>query len=109
MKGDIVLVPFPFSDKKGKKVRPACVLADDGRDSTLAFISSVIDNQGPFDLQLKPNSANNLKKESVLKVSKLATLSRKIIIGKIGAVSKKDILSIDNILIRYFRILAKQP
>jgi len=107
MKGDIVLVPFPFSDKKGKKVRPACVLGDDGRDATLAFISSVIDNNGPYDLKLKPTKTNNLKKESVLKVSKLATLSRRIIIGKVGSVSKKDVTSIDRLLIKYFQILAK--
>jgi mRNA interferase MazF len=104
MKGDIVLVNFPFSDMTGNKVRPACVLADDGRDVTLAFISSVIGNSGIFDIKLKPNSMNNLKKESLLKVSKLATLSRKIILGKIGVIKQTEINDVDKLLVHYFQI-----
>ena len=30
--GQVVLVPFPFSDLAGAKLRPAVVLADAGRD-----------------------------------------------------------------------------
>ena len=104
MKGDIVLVNFPFTDLTGKKVRPACVLADDGRDVTLAFISSVIENPGAFDLKLKPDTSNNLKKESLLKVSKLATLSRTIILGKIGIIKPKELVFVDKLLVKYFQI-----
>ena len=104
MKGDIILVNFPFSDLTGKKVRPACVLADDGRDVTLAFISSVTENPGTFDLKLKPDTSNNLKKESLLKISKLATLSRTIILGKIGAIKPQELLFVVKLLVKYFKI-----
>ncbi len=104
MKGAIVLVSFPFSDLSGKKVRPACILADDGRDVTLAFISSVIKNQGPFDLVLKPDKTNNLKKESLLKTSKIATLSKSIIHGKIGYLKPETVSQMNVLLIKYLKL-----
>jgi mRNA interferase MazF len=41
-KGDVVLVPFPFTDLSQTKLRPAIVLyvQPEGKDITLCFISS---------------------------------------------------------------------
>jgi mRNA interferase MazF len=41
-KGDVVLVPFPFTDLSQTKLRPAIVLyvQPEGEDITLCFISS---------------------------------------------------------------------
>ena len=38
--GDIVLVPFPFTDLSGSKFRPALILAKDDVDMIVAFITS---------------------------------------------------------------------
>jgi len=40
-KGDIILVPFPFTDLSGSKNRPALVIADSELDVTVAFISTI--------------------------------------------------------------------
>lgn len=41
-KGDIVLIPFPFTDLTGQKNRPALVLINHENDITVSFITSKI-------------------------------------------------------------------
>ncbi|MDH4137203.1 MAG: type II toxin-antitoxin system PemK/MazF family toxin [Anaerolineae bacterium] len=43
-RGDIILVPFSFTDLSGQKVRPALIISPNpvGNDILLAFIPSVI-------------------------------------------------------------------
>ena len=41
-KGSIILVPFPFTDLSGNKVRPAVIISDGkvGNDVVVVFITS---------------------------------------------------------------------
>jgi len=91
-KGKIVLVPFPFTDLSGQKVRPAVVLSckDKGEDFVVCFLSSKQDKKvNFFDVKVKADSGNGLKFDSVIKVSKIATLDKKMALGEIGALNKK--------------------
>jgi mRNA interferase MazF len=47
--GDVVLIPFPFADLSGQKVRPAVVVSADpqGTELIVAFITSVLTNRSP--------------------------------------------------------------
>src|SRR5438309_6092002 len=47
--GDVVLVPFPFADLTGQKVRPAVIVSADPQGSELivAFVTSVLTNRSP--------------------------------------------------------------
>ena len=48
-RGDIVLVPFPFTDLSEKKVRPAIIISTKNDiDVSVAFISSVIPEELTF-------------------------------------------------------------
>ena len=105
-KGDIVLVPFPFTDLSGEKVRPAVVVAEDREDICMVFISSVKSRENKYTLHLVEKKARlfGLKKESWIKVSKVATLEKKIILGIIGALDKDVLKELQKILKDFFAI-----
>ena len=78
-KGDIVLVPFPFYDLSGSKTRPALVLVE-------------------------PNPQNCLKFSSIIKLTKLVTLDKQIILGKLGTLHTDIIKEIDKNLLIIFHL-----
>lgn len=94
-KGDIVLIPFPFTDLKGNKNRPALILISGSLDITVSFISTQLKWKEEFDIELKASSANGLKKDSLLRLSKLATIDKDLALGKLGTISKADMHSIN--------------
>lgn len=96
-KGKIVLVPFPFTDLSGQKVRPALVLYDSrrGEDCIVAFISSLKLKSGVFDVRVKLSLKNGLKVDSVIKLDKIATLQKKIVLGELG-ILESQYLSVVN-------------
>jgi mRNA interferase MazF len=103
-KGDIILVPFPFTDLSGSKKRPALVLYASDLDVTVSFISTQIKWQEPTDLLLQPNAANGLKKPSLLRTGKLATIDQALVIGKLGNIKAAEIEDLDKKLMQLFEI-----
>lgn len=109
--GDVVLVPFPFTDLSGNKVRPALILAvqKESSDLTVCFISSVLDKKlrkfdvlvGEQDIGFKKTG---LKLKSVIKVSKIATLDKIVVLGKIGELDNKNFDRVKGILKTYFAL-----
>ena len=87
-KGDIVLIPFPFTDLTGNKLRPAVVLIDAPLDLTVCFITSQIKWSEPTDIDLPPSLTNGIKKPSLIRLSKIATVDRQLAIGRIGILEK---------------------
>ena len=90
-KGDIVLIPFPFSDLSGNKLRPAVILIATNNDVTVCFITTQLQFQSVYDIKLNPSNLNGLKKESLLRVNKFATLDKDLILGKIGTLDQIDL------------------
>lgn len=92
--GKIVLIPFPFTDLSGMKVRPAVIISNKniGDDIIVAFISTNTKRKGKFEVFLKMNNKSGLKSDSVILVSKIATLEKRIILGEIGRLSNEEIL-----------------
>jgi mRNA interferase MazF len=103
-KGDIILVPFPFTDLSGSKLRPALVLAEEGDDVIAAFISTVLKDRFKSDYFVKMNEKNCLRKDSLVKLNKLATLSYDLIKGKIGELSSDDLKETDKKLMDLFKL-----
>jgi mRNA interferase MazF len=94
-KGDIALIPFPFTDLTGSKLRPAVILIDTNLDLTVCFITSQIKWAEPTDVELLPLPTNGIKKPSLIRVSKIATIDRKLAVGKIGTLEKAILSEID--------------
>lgn len=92
MKGKIVLLPFPFTNLKSTKRRPALVLLERPNDVVVAFISSVTpqpieDHQVFLDKNHKSFSFTGLKVSSTIYLDKIATIDKKLIIGELGKIS----------------------
>lgn len=94
-KGTIILIPFPFTDLSSHKVRPAVVVSQGlkGSDVVVAFISSQkFKKKETTDILLgigsKSFSETGLKVDSIIRVSKIATLDKKIMLGILGVVNK---------------------
>ncbi|MDO8552304.1 MAG: type II toxin-antitoxin system PemK/MazF family toxin [bacterium] len=104
-KGRIVLIPFPFTDLSGQKVRPALILhVSRGDDCIVAFISSRAEQKSPFDVRISATHANGLKINSVIKVDKLATLQKKIVIGELGVAEHPVRRAVDAALRKLLRV-----
>ena len=95
-KGDIILVPFPFSDLSGNKLRPSLVIIETERDITVAFITTQIQWKEPTDMVLKPTTINGLKKESLIRLSKLATIDKDIVVGRLGSLTVMEMVELNN-------------
>ena len=94
--GDILLIPFPFTEHTGaKKVRPnvlVCETADTYRDLVVCAISSVVSvTPGVNEVMLHPTAVNNLRKASVLKVDRIVTIKAKDVIATLGVLDSGDL------------------
>ncbi|HMO78370.1 MAG TPA: type II toxin-antitoxin system PemK/MazF family toxin [Candidatus Paceibacterota bacterium] len=99
-RGDVVLIPFPFSDLSGQKVRPALILSKHSKhnDVVVLFITSKSRNRGDFIVAIAPSKENGLKVQSEVVCDKIATLDRKTIIGQIGHLESKAQKDVDKLV-----------
>lgn len=106
-KGDIILIPFPFTDLSGQKIRPALVLYNEkkGEDCIVSFISSVQSQKlGKFEVLVTPSISNGFKVKSTIKVNKIATLQKKMILGRLGTLELSSLTKVDILLKDLFAI-----
>lgn len=91
MLGKFVLLPFPFTDLTSAKLRPALVLYESENDVILAFISSKIPaHSSDTDVVITKFCTSfkktGLKVDSVIKLDKIATVHKDLILGEIGEI-----------------------
>jgi mRNA interferase MazF len=95
-KGDIVLITFPFTDLSGSKLRPAVVLAETTLDLTVCFITTQTQWNEPTDVLLLPNITNGLRKDSLIRTSKIATLDKALAKGLLGRLETIELSDLNN-------------
>lgn len=94
-KGDIILIKFPFTDLSGGKLRPAVILVETEEDITVCFITTQTQWQESTDSLLVPNESNRLKKNSLIRTSKIATLDKSLSKGRIGRLTDSELFSLN--------------
>jgi mRNA interferase MazF len=104
IKGDIVVVPFPFSDLSASKRRPAIVLADLlGDDLILSQITSrnILDS---MSITIEPNDVINssLNAVSNIRPNKLFTADESIVLYKIGTLKADKLKTVIEKVIEIF-------
>lgn len=89
-KGEIVLIPFPFTDLSGSKLRPVVVLFESDLDVLVCFITSKLKFNNKYDVSVPKTASNGLKVDSLLKTSKIATIDKILVVGKLGMLSASE-------------------
>lgn len=93
--GDIVLVPFPFTDQSAAKQRPGVIVSSPAynrvrRDLILMAITSQLRGSGTFgEVMVQDWQAARLIKPSAIKPV-LATLEQALVIKTLGRLSQRD-------------------
>ena len=104
VKGDIVVIPFPFSDLSGSKKRPALVLADlRGDDILLCQITSQHSND-TLSVALTPTGflSGSLPVNSYIRPLRIFTADKNIIVRKAGTITR---LLADKVIDRIVSVL----
>ena len=96
VKGDVVVVPFPFSDLTQTKRRPALIVANlSGDDLILCQITSQ-NVRDSYSVAITNTDFNNggLNKNSNVRPNRIFTADRKIIIYKVGQLKSKKLAEV---------------
>ncbi len=92
--GDIVLIPFPFTDQSTTKRRPAVIISAamynaERPDLIVMAVTSQVRPDNRFDIPLNDWQPAGLIKPSVVKPV-IATIERGLVIKPLGRLTEKD-------------------
>ncbi len=105
---NLLLVPFPFSDQSGRKVRPVVVVSNNdfneyGEDIIVVAVTSKITKE-KYTVFLSPDDMEegSLRHNCCIKVENILKMDKKLIMKKIGKVKQttfqKAIVILDSII-----------
>ena len=90
VRGDVVVIPFPFSDLSGSKKRPAFVVADlPGEDIIVCQITSKAKSD-PFALPLEAHDfiTGGLPVDCFIRPNKIFTADKNLVLSVAGHLSE---------------------
>lgn len=101
--GDVVLVPFPFTDQSGAKKRPAVIVSSSGyntgrRDLVIMAITSQVRQSSGFGEALVADwQAAGLIKPSVLKPV-FTSIEQGLVVRTMGTLSAADLRTLREVI-----------
>lgn len=111
VKGSVVLVNFPFTDLSQTKLRPAIILWIDttGTDVVVCAITSQKTDRlsdGEFSINVTDLefSQTGLRVSSKVRTTRIATLSRQLIVRKLGDLGARQIRELNAKMTQAFQL-----
>lgn len=99
--GDIILLPYPYTDLSRTKQRPAVIISKDAinkQNYIVAKITSVIRGDA-FSFPIAPTDIDReLKFESEVRTNELFTVSHSLIIKKFASFDKESLRRLNEII-----------
>jgi mRNA interferase MazF len=98
---DVVVVPFPFTDRQATKRRPALVVSAAGfnaasGNAVLAMITSAEQSAWPGDVAVSNVAAAGLNSPCLVRL-KLFTLDQRLILRQAGRLAAADIAALQKL------------
>lgn len=94
---DVVIVPFPFTEKLGAKRRPALVLStkifNANGHTVLAMITTKTHSPWPGDTSIENRAVAGLQVPCIVRL-KVFTLDNQLIIRRSGSLSETDLQNV---------------
>jgi mRNA interferase MazF len=105
---ELVLLPYPFSDQVKSKVRPAIIVSNDifnkrCEDCIMVPLTTIIKDE-PFSLIINQNNleSGKLLKQSRIRIDKLFTIKKNLIMMKIGKINNQMLIKIKSEINKVF-------
>ncbi len=104
---DVVVVPFPFTDRRASKRRPALIVSSDcfneaHEQAVLAMITTTA-IEWPSDVAIQGWQEAGLNAPCKVRF-KLFTLDYTLIVRRLGALSKRDGAAVNDALRRFLAV-----
>lgn len=100
-RGDLVRVPFPYTNRDTQQRRPALVIASDGEGSFFLWVlmvTSATHRRWPGDIDLTEDAEiTGLPVPSIVRTAKVATIEAEAA-EKIGTISKETLATVQSAL-----------
>jgi mRNA interferase MazF len=105
VKGEVVVIPFPFSDLTQAKRRPALILTElEGDDLILCQITSkVIKDKYAIPINDDDFEAGGLKKPSNIRPNRIFTADIHLVLYRVGTIKKKKLIEVIESVIEIIR------
>ncbi len=99
--GEIIIVPFPFSDLSSIKNRPVLIISRSNNSDdiiTCGLTSNLKDNKSSVLIDNSNLENGRIPKKSLIKVDKIFTLNKSIIKKKVARVNQETFSRVKNVL-----------
>lgn len=97
--GDVLVLPFPYSDRFAEKKRPAVVVSKPALERThgLVWVAMITSDRGlhrPDDVKISDLSRAGLPAPSRVRPAKLATIEPGRVLRKAGTLTRADLTAV---------------